>query len=136
MGGTYDLSLGGQSRKHANGSKLRCGTFLFLDEMQYLCCTDMWHDELDVGPTCRRQSPLSIRLMSRVQLAPGVSSMFNDELRDTFAERFGERSLSQTVPHWQLGAALEIVLAQWYFMMTDLIMEFPHLVNEMFTSKI
>ena len=29
--------------------------------------------------------------------------MFTDELRDTFAERFGEKSLSQTVPHWQLG---------------------------------
>ena len=29
--------------------------------------------------------------------------MFDDDLRNTFAERFGERSLSQTVPHWQLG---------------------------------
>ena len=42
-------------------------------------------------------------MQPHLQLCSGVSSMFNDELRSTFAERFGERSLSQTVPHWQLG---------------------------------
>ncbi|CAE7036686.1 proP [Symbiodinium natans] len=41
------------------------------------------------------------------RLGWGVSSMFNDELRSTFAERFGERSLSQTVPHWWIAAVVQ-----------------------------
>ncbi|CAE7409162.1 proP [Symbiodinium pilosum] len=41
------------------------------------------------------------------RLGWGVSSMFTDELRDTFAERFGEKSLSQTVPHWWIAAIVQ-----------------------------
>lgn len=41
------------------------------------------------------------------RLGWGVSSMFDDDLRNTFAERFGERSLSQTVPHWWIAAIVQ-----------------------------
>ena len=30
----------------------------------------------------------------------GVSPSFTEELRDHFVERFGQASLTQTVPHW------------------------------------
>eukprot|EP00434_Breviolum_minutum_P013314 symbB.v1.2.011732.t1/scaffold699.1/size171451/9 len=55
-------------------------------------------------------SQLALKMLgSEVQerLGWGVSPSFTEELRDHFVERFGQASLTQTVPHWWIAATVQ-----------------------------
>lgn len=55
-------------------------------------------------------SQLALKLLGpevQERLGWGVSPTFTEELRDNFVERFGETSLTETVPHWWIAAIVQ-----------------------------
>lgn len=55
-------------------------------------------------------SQLTLKMLGpevQERLGWGVSPTFTEELRDNFIERFGEASLTQTVPHWWIAAVVQ-----------------------------